>query len=193
MEARRFIASVFITYLLLIQSVRAQGSIENPDFENDTGWSFYDNGEYWTGEYSTGWASHGVQSYEIHIPPAASGCDNYPGENTYGEVFQDVDLSGVKRIMFDLRTFGSWNIPGLGPDYYHSVGLWVDGTQTYTREREGGEFDNQLSSITGFSGTHRLAFRMQGYANFCSTSDRGLYVDNVRFVTSIVYLPLNLK
>jgi hypothetical protein len=192
MKARLITTSIFILSFFT-QSVSAQVNIQNPDFENSTDWSFYNTGLYWTGQYSTGWASHGLRSYEIHIPLSAT-CDNYPGENTYGEVFQNVDLTSVNGIIYDLRTFGSWDIPVLGPDYYHSVEVWIDGTKVYTHEREKGEFDNQVISITGLSGIHRLAFRMQGHASFCSSANRGLNIDNIRFINSFkYYLPLIFK
>jgi hypothetical protein len=109
-------------------------------------------------------------------------------------VFQNVDLTSVNGIMFDLRTFGTWNIPAFGPDYYHSAEVWIDGTKVYTHDRDKGEFDNQLISTTGLSGIHRLAFRMQGHASFCSTANRGINIDNIRLLNSFdYYLPLAIK
>ena len=191
---RRMLSVLLVALALSVGSpVVAQGEITNPSFENETGWSFYASGSYWMGEYTYDWASHGSRSYQIHIPPAPSGCENYPGTNTYGEVYQDVDLTGVEEIAFDLKTYGPWDIPALGPGYYHSAEVWLDGTKVYSREREVGEFFSQMVPTKGVAGIHTLSFRMQGHDDFCSTADRGLLVDNVRFVRHKVYLPLVLQ
>ncbi len=159
----------------------AQG-ILNPDFERNTHWTFSDNGAYWTGGYSTEWASSGARSYEIHIPPAATGCDNYPGKDTHAEVSQSVDFSAVDALQFDLKTFGTWDLPALGSEYYHSVEVTVDGVTVYHMERETGEFHDQSVPCSSFTGVHVLSFLMQGHASFCSSSDRGMYIDNIRVV-----------
>jgi surface antigen len=154
--------------------------ITNPDFELDTGWTYFDTGEYWQGGYSQNWSNKGSRSYILHIPSPGSGCYNYPGDNTYSEVYQFVDLSDISTVIFDLKTFGAWDVPELSPDIYHSVEVWIGNTRVYIRERQVGVFLNQSFSVTQFSGTHKLVFRMQGHENFCSSTDRGLYIDNIR-------------
>ncbi len=150
-------------------------------------------GEYWTGEYSTEWASHGLQSYVIHIP-YAEGCSSYPGANTYGEVFQNVDLTWGKQILFDMRAYGGgWVPPPQYPQYYTSAEVWIDGTQVYTREGQNGTFYDQVIPVTGFSGTHRLALRMRVHADSCVTADRGMNVDNIRLVLRQVFLPVVIR
>lgn len=191
MRYRIIIPTVLVICLLLTQSATAQGNIQNPDFENDIGWSFYNNGENWTGQYSSEWASHGVRSFKIYIPGSCAGDGIYPGENTYGEVFQqNVDLTGASELWFDLLTFGSWDVPGLGNDYYHSAEVWIDGTKVYSRERQVGQFLNQQIILNGgYSGSHTISFRMQGHADFCSSIPRGLFIDN----TSLVIPPPTLS
>lgn len=155
----------------------------NSDFEENLGWEFYDNGEYWEGGYSDSWSSHGTRSYLIMIPTDDTGCYAYPGENTYGMVSQEVNLTNIRKIYFDFKTFGSWDVPGLGPDYYHSFEVWIDNSMLYSRERQIGEFFNQSISVEDFAGEHTISFRMQGFANFCSTCNRGVYLDNIRAVS----------
>jgi hypothetical protein len=182
--------SLIIIWILPLQLVNAAGSILNPDFEGDSGWTFYDNGEYWTGEYSTAWASQGSRSYMIHIPPSGGGCGNFPGGHTYGEFSQDVDLTGVGRIIFDLNTFGIWYNPQW-TDSMHSAEVWIGNTQVYYREKEIGTFLDQSFSTFGYSGINKLTFRMQGHSQFCYTNDRGLYIDNIRMVDPVAsFLPM---
>lgn len=188
----RFVSVLMLLVCLFLPgSVVAQGTISNPDFEEDSGWVFFDNGDYWVGEYSSFWASHGFRSYLIHIPPEGSLCENYPGANTYGEISQSVDLTGVDGILFDFRTFGTWDIPLFSPDYYESAEVWVDAIEVYHKEREVGDFYNQIIPVSGFIGTHKLTFRMQFHEDFCSSfNDKGMYIDNLRLVSHFVFLPI---
>jgi hypothetical protein len=53
MKVRLIFASIFILFFFT-QSVSALGSIQNPDFEINTSWTFNNTGLYWAGQYSTG-------------------------------------------------------------------------------------------------------------------------------------------
>jgi hypothetical protein len=177
-----FVASVLIVLIciLLPQSVFALGAVQNPGFENESNWTYFDNGEYWTGEYNGSWASEGSRSYKLHIPPSIDFCYNAPGENTYAEIYQDVDLTGISEVFFDIATSGMWDVTGLGTQYYTSAEVWIGDTLVYIRERDTGTFLAQSFLTEGYYGVYRLSFRMQSHGNFCTTGTRELYIDNIR-------------
>ncbi len=158
--------------------------IANPSFEENAAWTFYDNGEGWTGRYSNAWATDKTYSYEIYIPGSPD-CSVFPGANTYGEIYQEVDLTGVEGFYFDLRTYSIWDAPYFGPDYYSSVEVWVDGSRVYFLRGETDFLDtkdylDQWVSTRGLTGLHRLAIRMQHHSDMCVISDRSLFIDNLR-------------
>ncbi len=170
--------------------------IANPSFEEDANWTFYDNGEGWKGQYSNAWASDGTRSYEILIP-GDSDCTIFPGDNTYGEIYQNVDFTGVDGFYFDFRTYSIWDAPYFGPDYFTSAEVWIDGARVYylrgeTDFLDSKEYLDQWVSTRGITGLHRLTIRMQHHLNMCVINNRGIFIDNLRVGPSpfsYLYLP----
>jgi hypothetical protein len=185
--------------LLVTQNVLGFGSIQNPSFEDDTGWTYYESDSYWTGEYTNSWATQGSRSFLIQIP--INGCTYYPPAHSYGEVYQDVDLTGISAILFDLRVRGWFYAPGLGAEYYYSTEVWIGDTMLYSVEKQAnGPIDltyiDQTISTAGYNGVYRLTFRMQSHASSCTDSPRQMYFDNVSLVPisfSYNYLPIITK
>jgi hypothetical protein len=185
-----------IICILFPGSVSARPTIQNPSFEADTGWTYFDNGDYWAGEYTDAWASQGNRSFLIHIP--ITDCEYSPPAYSYGEVVQDVDLTGISTILFDLRVHGLFYVPVFGEDHYYSTEVWIGDTKVYSVEKQSDAFIDltyydQAITTTGYSGVHRLTFRMQSHASDCTLTYRQMFFDNIRFETNPYFLPMIIK
>ena len=193
MKTRLAIAILLVLCMLPGYGVSASvSSIPNPSFETDSGWAFSSTDDDWNHSYATDWFTDGARSLKIYIPGDPD-VGYYPGENTYAQVSQAVDLTGAVDLRFDLKTNGIWDIPGPDPNYYNSIEVLVDDTVVYSKERQIGTFLNQAAPIAGFDGSHTLTIRMRNHADFASNFERSLFVDNLKLVTSKVFAPLITK
>jgi hypothetical protein len=166
----------------------AVAEIGNPSFEDDSGWVFSHTGNYWSYDFTENWSTKGARSLTLYVPGSIGSL--YPGANTYAQVAEQVDLTGVKEILFDLQTYGTWNDPAASADTYHSFEILVDGNVVYTLGRETGTFTGQRAPVVDYDGAHTLTLRMRGHADYQSIENRGLYLDNLRIARTTTALPV---
>ena len=116
---------------------------------------------------AVGWSSDGDWSIYMFASIASS---HYKGD--YVEFYQNVDLTGVTEIKFDVLLRGGEHTAS-----YFAVGsdrLWVDSTP--------GVYYGQSVDVSSYTGLQEISFGVEVFEEFGPTLDGVTYFDNLRAV-----------
>lgn len=161
----------------------------NPGFEEPEGWASKSGDAHILGRFSDAWASEGKISYQI----ALFGDYSYeycftPGMRT--TLNQNVDLTNVRKILFDLNIRPAVNSEGFhGEKISISPVVFIDGEQVYISSDgiRGELLEQEILLDRPYNGRHDLKFGLMASSRFCVkgiTDDESflMYIDNIRFV-----------
>jgi hypothetical protein len=166
-----------------------QGEILNPSFEQiyrpqgsltvyPEHWLYIDQGTF--GCNVTGsWASEGNVSAYIY-----SRLNNAPAEGEFRSFYQeDVDLTQVTSIVFDVVLLANGQVPDLLFDGYEAA-LLVNGVVVWS-ETQDGEYYDMEASVSQFSGPCTIELRNTALANGDDAISCWTLWDNLRLIESV--------
>lgn len=162
----------------------ASAAIINPGFEDGfTGWTVTTDPNFVAGIDSP--ISEGSSAARLYN---SNGNGHTVTPNSYAQLLQSIDMSGVDAIRFDIRTNyngtgGVWN------DTRFRVSVLIDGSEqlSYTTS---GTFLNQEIDVSSLSGSHSLAFRLTSLTTTTGTGSGGSgVVTHQVLVDNIVAVP----
>jgi hypothetical protein len=154
--------------------------ISDPSFENYLGldWKVYYNGLHkkFAATRETSFVGAGSRSLRLRFKERTT--NTFFTAGTYGGVYQDVDLTGVHTLYYDIKMVGSeadnaWNFQ-----------ILVDDTVVKEYLDTDGPFTKLTDSVTlgSYTGVHRLWFRIytpNKHTAF-NLDSREVYIDNIR-------------
>lgn len=171
------LAIVLITLLSLVvifgtNSAFASNPVSEPGFETVNNWTFSRTIWSYSGAQESSWKTEGTYSYEIHYQAALG----LLGAGS-AQLYQDVDLTDVDRIIFDAQLDG-WSL--LLGNLVASV--YIDDTQVWSKNvtTSATEYLDQSIDVTSYKGIKRLKFYLTNSA-VLSLLPGGLFrFDNIR-------------
>jgi hypothetical protein len=167
----------------ILLTASASGNIINPSFEDDpapqdwitpTGWSLHDSDDFGEGT-DTSFATDGINNYRFWSF-VYEGCS----AGSYESIYQTVNLTGITKILFDVRlSCHFYGNPCKFQDY--KAEFLVDGTPYWTQTAEG-TYLNQSIDISALSGLHTIELRQECVKN--ETYDPSCWTewDNLRAI-----------
>ena len=161
--------------------------MENASFEDESGWILKSGDAHISGNYSNNWASQGARSYLFSLfGDAVYEYCFTPGMRT--TIKQNVELSGVNKIKFDLFVRPPINMVGFHGDKINiKTVAYLDGVQVYlsTEDAQDKLLDQTISLENKYSGKHEIKFGLMNTSKFCvkgRTEEESwlVYIDNIR-------------
>ena len=123
--------------------------IKNAGFETDisaSDWTYAETDPDWDGLRATDWFTEGGFSYKLLIPK-----NIYVDGNSYCEITQDIDLTGVNTLTFDAQEVD-------GTKNKFTPQILIDTTVVKDNVPTG---NGQTVDVSTYSGTHTLKMRYQ--------------------------------
>ncbi|MHC4213537.1 MAG: PEP-CTERM sorting domain-containing protein [Planctomycetota bacterium] len=183
---------IFVFAIVLISSINpSQATLLNPSFESGSdgimpngqstsvysSWLMPDdwlwrkqgnmNGHAIRSDDVAGWASDGLWS--LYVFASANGSHF---STDYIEFYQDVDLTGISDITFDVHLVGG--------TYSHSY-LAIDSTKLWTEDQAGTLYGVSID-VSSLSGTHQLQLGIDVTQPFGFNADSWTHFDNFTLV-----------
>jgi hypothetical protein len=94
----------------------------------------------------------------------------------YAEISQDIDLTNITHLRFQLR--------GDTSATYFQLEILVDGHPIYKKGLSvSTDYPNELADVCAYTGTHTVTFRLTTHEN-CPFSDRGAFIDKIETLIS---------
>ena len=162
---------------------KSSGAIINPSFEDGpygdwvvpSGWSIHNSNNFGEGVRSY-WASNGGYCYDFW---SFGSQNNTIG--SYESIYQHVDLTGVTKILFDVKLISYFrNNPVTFQDYM--AAFLIDGTPYWTKVT-GGVYLNQSIDVSRLSaGLHTIELRQECIADESYMPSCWTEWDNLRVV-----------
>ncbi len=157
-----------------------ENPIIDPSFEEYLGinWGVYYNGLHKKFVATRETSFTGEGTYSLRLKFNERTVNSYFVGGTYGGVYQDVDLTEVNTLYYDIKIVGNeqsnaWNFQ-----------IVVDDTVVKEYRDNEGPFTKRTDSadVRGYTGVHRLWFRIYVPADhsFSNIEEREVYVDNLR-------------
>jgi len=160
----------------------------NASFEDESGWVLKGGDAHISGNYSNNWASQGARSYLFSLfGDAVYEYCFTPGMRT--TIKQNVELSGVNKIKFDLFVRPPISMVGFHGDKINiKTVVYLDGEQVYlsAENAQDEQMDQTISLDSKYSGKHEIKFGLMNTSKFCvkgRTEEESwlVYLDNIRF------------
>jgi hypothetical protein len=162
---------------------------QNPSFEGGVAnWTFQQGGgaTTFTGSVvadtatvgGVNWPTHGSYSYRIR---SASGTGAVTS-GQWGQVWQSLDLTNVKKLNFDLRLKAGTD--GANIETLFQAEVYIDDTTLVYSLAEtvnqDGLYTNEQTDAFSFTGTHKISFRLAVVTSNSNARERYMWIDNLR-------------
>jgi hypothetical protein len=133
-------------------------------------------------ERSSEWSTVGTYSFKFYFG------DNRTVLGDYVEIYQDIDLTNVDYILYDLKFYNGTSYKN---EYTDKLEILVDGTVYNTHQYKGVSLDyrvvkDMIIDTTNLSETVRVVFRLSATTTYSNNTEKAYYIDNLR-TNSVVY------
>jgi hypothetical protein len=147
--------------------------VQEAGFETVNQWTFTKTMNAYAGTRITTWRTEGSRSYEIKYQAASGLLDAGSAELYQGEV----DLTDADAIVFDTQMYG-WSLSGVTL----VASAYIDDTELWSREvpLPTTVYLHESFDVSGYTGAHRLSFRLENSAVTTTAPGGRFRFDNVR-------------